>query len=110
VEDEQVVVVRGGMMDEIRVEAVDQGVAMEFYKQSVLADVARAFAAHCSIVTDAYVRSMIDEIKLMPHELQYDAFELLDVQTQNGHAHGIAADVRQEIFAAWDACMDSGGA
>lgn len=92
-------------MDETRVDVVDQSVLREFQKQSLLAEVARGFAARRGIVTDDYVRSTIDEIKAMPHEVQYDAFELLDVQTQNGHAHGIAADVRKEISKAWDECM-----
>lgn len=73
----------------------------EWQKQEVLRSVASHFAKAGGI-TDEYVRASICEIQQMASQEQYDAFDLLYTQAINGHPHGLAADVLQEIFCAWD--------
>jgi hypothetical protein len=54
--------------------------------------------------SDDFIRGRIDEIMQsnVDNDAKYAALEALDVGTQNNHAHGLAADVRDEITQAID--------
>lgn len=95
-------VVMSQMVDTIPAWVTDPAVVNEWHKQDMLQATASIFAALAGGVSDEYVRSSIVEIQAMPCAVQYDAFMVLYAQTINGHPHGMAADVLDELFSAWD--------